>query len=87
MEGINANWQVDLADMHGIALYHGKIRNSFTEINVFFKFAWAITVHFKNAKAFTAAIGHVDNTANRSYTRRRQTDKEKEFFSSELKRD
>ena len=54
--GIDAQWQEDLADMHGIAKQNGGMRYILTVIDVFFKFAWAIPVHSKDAKAITAAF-------------------------------
>ena len=51
-------------------------------IDVFAKFAWAIPVHSKDAKAITAAFGQVLTTANLRHPRRLQTDKSKEFYNS-----
>ena len=73
--GIDAQWQADLADMQGIAKENGKMRYVLTVIDVFCKFAWAIPVHSKDAKAITAAFEQVLTTANPRHPRRLQTDK------------
>ena len=54
---IDAQWQVELADMQGIARQNGGMRYLLTVIDVFSKFAWAIPVHSKDAKAITAKLG------------------------------
>ena len=79
---IDAQWQVDLADMQGIARQNGGIRYLLTVINVFSKFAWAMPVHSKDAKAITVAFRHVLTIANPRHLKRLQTDKGKEFFNS-----
>ena len=53
-------------------------------INVFSKFAWAIPVHSKDAKAITVAFGQVLTIAKRRHPRRLQTDKSKKFFNSNV---
>ena len=58
------------------------MRYLLTVIDVFSKFAWAIPVHSKDAKAITAAFGPVLNTANPRHPRRLQIDKGKELFNS-----
>ena len=61
--GIDAQWPADLADMQGIAKQNGGMRYLFTVINVFSKFAWAIPVHYKNAKAIAEAFDQLLITA------------------------
>ena len=68
--------------MQGIAKQNGGMRYLFTVIDVFSKFAWAIPVHCKDAKAITAAIGQVLTTANPRHSRRLQTDKGIKFINS-----
>ena len=82
MAGIDAQWQADLADMQGIARQNGGLRYFFTVLDVFFKFAWAVPVHSKDAKAITAAFGQVLTIANLRHPKRLQTDKGKKFFNS-----
>ena len=82
MAGIDTQWQADLADMQDIAKQNGGMRYLLTVIDVFSKFAWAIPVNSKNAKAITAAFGQVLTTAYPRHPRRQQTDKGKEFFNS-----
>ena len=68
--------------MQGIHRQYGGMRYLLTVIDVFFKFAWAIPVHFKDAKAITAVFGQVLITAKPRHPQRLQTDKGKEFFNS-----
>ena len=82
--GIDAQWQADLADMQGIARQNGGMRYILTVIDVFSKFAWAIPVNSKDAKAITAAFKQVLTAANPLHPRRLQTDKGKEFFNSDF---
>ena len=84
MAGIDAQWQADLADMQCIAKQNGGMMYPLTVIDVFSKFAWAIPVHSKDAKAITAAFGQVLTTANPCHPRHLQTDKGKEFFNSKF---
>ena len=58
------------------------MRYLLTVIDVFSKFACAIPVHFKDAKAITAVFGKVLTTANPRHPQRLHTDKGKEFFNS-----
>ena len=78
---MDAQWQADLADMQSIAMQNGGMRYLLTVIDVFFKFAWAIPVHSKNAKSLTAVFGQVLTTANPRHRQRLQTYKGKEFFN------
>ena len=79
--GIDAQWQAHLTDMQGIARQNGGIRYILTVIDVFSKFAWAIPVDSKDAKAITAAFKQVLTVANPRHPRRLQTDKGKKFFN------
>ena len=82
--GIDAQWQADLADMQGIARQNGIMRYILTVIDVFSKFAWAMPVSSKDAKAITTAFKHVLTAANPRHPRRLQTDKGNEFFNSDF---
>ena len=73
--GIDAQWKADLADMQSIARQNGGMRYILNVIDVLSKFAWAIPVHSKDAKAITAAFGQVLTTANPRHPQRLQTDK------------
>ena len=75
MAGIDAQWQADLADIQGIAKQNGGMKYLLTMIDLFSKFAWAIPIHSKDAKAITAAFEQVLTTANPRHPRRLQTDK------------
>ena len=70
--------------MQGIAWQNGGMRYLLTVINVFSKFAWAIPVHSKNAKAITEAFDQVLITAKPRQPHRLQTDKGKEFINSDF---
>ena len=72
--GIDAQWQADLADMQGIARQNGGMRYLLTVIDLFSKFAWAVPVHSKHAKAITAAFKQVLTIANPRQPKRLQTD-------------
>ena len=80
--GIDAQWQADMADMQGVAKQNGGMRYFLTVIDVFSKFAWAIPVYSKDAKAITAAFGQMLTTGNPRHHRRLQTDKGKKLFNS-----
>ena len=58
------------------------MRYVFIVIDVFSKFAWAVPVHSKDAKAITAAFGQVLTAANPRHLKRLQIDNGKEFFNS-----
>ena len=73
--GIDAQWQADLTDMQGIARQNGGMRYLLIIIDVFSKFAWAVPVHSKDAKAITAAFNQVLKAAHPRHPRRLQTDK------------
>ena len=82
--GIDAQWQADLADMQGIARLTGGMRYLLTVIDLFAKFAFAVPVHSKDAKAITAAFDQVLQAEHPRHPRRLQTDKGKEFFNSDF---
>ena len=83
--GIDAQWQTDLADMQGISMQNIEMRYVLTVIDVFSKLAWAIPVHFTDAKAITAAFGQVLTVAHPRYPRRLPSDKGNKFVSSDIK--
>ena len=60
----------------------GGLRYLLTVIDVFSKFAWAVPVHYKNAKAITAAFVQVFTTAKSRNPQSLQPDKNKKFFNS-----
>ena len=73
---IDAQWQADLADMQGIARQNGGMRYLLTVIDVFSKFAWAVPVHSKDAKAITVAFGQVLTIANPPTPTKAPTDRQ-----------
>ena len=70
--------------MQGIARQNSGIRYLLTVIDLFFKVAWAIPVHSKDAKAITAAFGQVLTTANPRHPQRLLTDKSKKLINSDF---
>ena len=84
MAGIDAQWQANFADMQGISRQNGGMSYLLTVIDVFSKFAWAVPVHSKDAKAITSAFDKVLMAAHSRHLQRLQTDKGKEFFNSDF---
>ena len=82
--GIDAQWQVNLAYMQGIARQNGGMRYLLTVIDVFLMFAWAVPVHSKEARAITAAFAQVLTTAKPRHPQRLQIDKGMEFLKSDF---
>ena len=80
--GIDAQWQADLANMQSIDRQNGGMKYLLTVIDVFSRFAWAVPINSKDAKAITAAFGQLLTIANPRYPKRIQTDKGKELFNS-----
>ena len=70
--------------MQGIDKQNGGIRYILTVIDVFSKFAWAIPVHSKDAKAITTAFGQLLTTANPCHPQRLETETGKKFFNSDF---
>ena len=54
----------------------------FKVLYIFSKFAWAVPIHTKDAKAITAAFGQMLTIANPRHPKRLQTDKGKELFNT-----
>ena len=63
--------------MHNIGKQNGRMKYILTVIDVFSKFAFAVPVHSKYAKAFTVAFWQVITIANPRHPKRLQTDKVK----------
>ena len=59
MAKIHAQRQADLADIQGIARQKNGVWYLLIVIDVFSKFAFAVSVHSKDANAITAAYGSV----------------------------
>ena len=80
--GIDAQWQADLADMHGLARKTNGMRYLLTVINVFSNFAWVAPVKSKDGAAVTTAFCKVLKGAAPRRPRPLQTDKGKVFFNT-----
>ena len=68
--------------MQGIAKQNGEIKYLIIVIDVFFKFAWEIPVHFKDAKAIIKTFRQVLTTAKSRHYHWLQTDKGKKYLNS-----
>ena len=79
--GIDAQWQVDLADMQGIARQNGAINYLITVIGVFSKFSWALPGYSKTAKLSRRPSGKCSQRQNPRHPKRLQTDKGQKFFN------
>ena len=79
--GTDAQWQSNQADIQGIAWQDGGIRYFLFVVYLFFNFARAVTVYFKDYKAITHAFGQHFTPENPRHLRRLQTDKGKEFVN------
>ena len=73
-----------MADMQGIARRNGKMKYLLIVIDVLFKFAWAIPVHSKDAKAIKATLAQVLTTANPHHAQLLQNDNRNTFFNLDI---
>ena len=80
--GINAQWQVNLADMQAITRQNMGARYLLTVIDVFSKYAWVALVKSNNAAAVTEAFRQILSAAALRHPNRLQTDKGKEFVNA-----
>lgn len=59
-------WQIDLCDLSSLAQYNDNYRYLLTVIDVFSKYAWAVPLLKKNAKAVTEAFESLLQKQNRT---------------------
>ena len=78
---IDQQWQADLADMQPMSRQNSGYNYILTVIDCFSKFAWAIPVKKKDAKAMVAGLEQLFTQAHPRVPIRLQTDKGKEFLN------
>ena len=81
VEGIDDQWQADLADVSCLALKIKGIKYLLTCIDNFSKHAWVEPLKAKTGKALVTAFEHILSTSNRK-SMYLQTDQGKEFINS-----
>jgi len=84
VNGIDDQWQADLADISQIAKENAGYRYLLTVIDCFSKFAWAIPVRRKDAIAITEAFATLLNVSKPRKPNKLQTDKGKEFLNAQV---
>ena len=84
MAKFDAQYQVDLTDLQGIARQNGGIKYILTVNYVFSKFAWTVPIQSTIANTTTAAFVNVLTSANPRHHQRLQTDKGNKFFNSDF---
>ena len=89
VEGIDHQWQADLADVSHLATYNRGYKYLFCVIDVFSKFAWVVPLTSKSSSELVRALKVVLKQSGR-HPLRWQTDKGTEFlnqaFQKELKK-
>jgi transposase InsO family protein len=89
VEGIDHQWQADLADVSHLATYNRGYKYLFCVIDVFSKFAWVVPLTSKSSSELVRALKLVLKQSGR-HPLRWQTDKGTEFlnqaFQKELKK-
>ena len=84
VSGIDAQWQIDLADMQALARQNDGYRYILTVIDVFSKYAWVAPVRSKDASTVTNAFQQILDLAAPRKPHRVQSDKGKEFFNKDF---
>ena len=84
VQGIDAQWQADLADMHGLSRHNGGYKYLLTVIDVFSKFAWVIPVRNKGSAEMVNAFKQLFNQTAPRLPKKLQTDKGKEFINRQV---
>lgn len=79
VQGIDDQWQADLADLGNIAKYNKGYRYILTCIDVFSKYAWVIPVKTKTGVNVTSAFEAILKTGRKPV--KLQTDQGKEFLN------
>lgn len=81
VNGIDAQWQADLADLNSYIAFNKGIRFLLTVIDCFSRYAWVIPVKSKNSADMKNAFAELFNQSAPRIPKRLQTDKGKEFFN------
>jgi transposase InsO family protein len=82
--GIDAQWQADLADMHGRAAANDGYKWILVVVDTFSKYAWAVPVKSKSAVDMLDAFRKLFRKAAPRKPVKLQTDKGKEFIARSL---
>ena len=83
--GIDYQWQADLADLNQYAKYNDGVRYLMTVIDVFSRYAWVVPVRDKSAKLMHNAFVQLLKESTPRKPKHLQTDKGKEFFNKEVR--
>ena len=86
VSGIDKQWQVDLADMQGLARKNGGIKYLLACIDIFSKYAWVIPIKNKSAPIMFAAFTELFSQSAPRKPLKIQSDRGKEFFNKDVKR-
>lgn len=87
VDGVDSQWQADLADMQALSKHNDGYKYLLTCIDVFSKYAWAIPIKEKSANALCTAFRDLleKHTAPR-LPQKLQTDKGTEFLNSSVQK-
>lgn len=83
--GIDKQWQVDLADMHGLSRQNSGVKYLLACIDIFSKYAWVIPIQNKSAATMTVAFTDLFKKSAPRKPVKIQSDRGKEFFNSGVK--
>ena len=82
VNGIDDQWQADLADMHHLAPRNKGYKYILTCIDILSKYAWAVLIKDKSAQSLVKAFGQILKQGRKP--NRLQTDQGKEFVNALL---
>ncbi|KAF0096631.1 MAG: putative uncharacterized transposon-derived protein F54H12.3-like, partial [bacterium] len=83
-QGIDYQWQADLADLDELQKANDQSRYLLTVIDVFSRYAWVVPVARKTGAAVRDALREVFRVAGTRRPKHLHTDKGKEFFNREV---
>ena len=84
VNGIDDQWQADLADMQALSRDNKGHKSIMTVIDIFSKRAWAIAIKNKSAKEMLTAFQRIFKEAHPRKPARFQTDAGKEFLNKDV---
>ena len=83
-QGIDYQWQADLADLEELSKANDRSRYLLTVIDVFSRYAWAVPAAKKTGAIVRDALREVFHQAGARRPKHLHTDKGKEFFNKEV---
>ena len=83
-QGIDYQWQADLADLDELSKANDGSRYLLTVIDVFSRYAWAVPIAKKSGAAVREAFRELFRQAGARRPKHLHTDKGKEFFNHEV---